>query len=119
MKTHDLITSLTTGLQPAQRHAVGRRLALSVIAGMLVATIAVLLTGGMRPDMGLVLDDPVFWLKSAFPATVAVAGEGCRYDLRFTFANGRAMVYRNIDICRYSAVRIRPLPRMAGALPGQ
>jgi hypothetical protein len=52
-------------------------------------------------------------------ATVEVAGEGCRYDLRFTFANGRAMVYRNIDICRYSAVRIRPLPRMAGALPGQ
>lgn len=52
-------------------------------------------------------------------ATVEVAGEGCRYDLRFTFANGRAMVYRDIDICRYSLVRIRPLPRMAGALPGQ
>lgn len=52
-------------------------------------------------------------------ATVEVVGEGCRYDLRFTFANGRAMVYRNIDICRYSAVRIRPLPRMAGALPGR
>lgn len=52
-------------------------------------------------------------------ATVEVAGEGCRYDLRFTFANGRAMVYRNIDICRYSTVRIRPLPRRPGALPGQ
>ena len=51
--------------------------------------------------------------------TVEVAGEGCSYDLRFTFANGRTMVYRNIDICRYSVVRIRPLPRMAGALPGQ
>ena len=73
MKTHDLITNLTTGLRPAERHAVGRRLALSVMAGMLVATLAVLLTGGMRPDMGLVLDDPVFWLKSSFPATVAVA----------------------------------------------
>ena len=52
-------------------------------------------------------------------STVEVAGEGCRYDLRFTFANGRAMVYRNIDICRYSTVRIRPLPRRPGALPGQ
>lgn len=52
-------------------------------------------------------------------ATVEVAGERCTYDLRFTFANGRSMVYRNIDICRYRTVRIRPLPRMTGALPGQ
>lgn len=50
-------------------------------------------------------------------ATVEVAGESCTYDLRFTFGNGRAMVYRNVDICRYRAVRIRPLPRMPGALP--
>jgi len=47
-------------------------------------------------------------------ATVEVAGEDCAYDLRFTFANGRAMVYRNIDICRYQIVRILPLPRMPG-----
>jgi hypothetical protein len=47
-------------------------------------------------------------------ATVQVAGEGCRYDLRFTFGNGRAMVYRDIDLCRYSTVRIRPLPRIPG-----
>ncbi|MGH8062907.1 MAG: hypothetical protein ACREO7_12940 [Pseudoxanthomonas sp.] len=52
-------------------------------------------------------------------ATVEVAGGSCRYDLRFTFLNGQAMVYRNVDICRYRAVRIRPLPRMPGALPGQ
>lgn len=51
-------------------------------------------------------------------ATLEVAGEGCRYDLRFTFVNGRAMVYRNVDICRYRAVRISPLPRMAGASHG-
>lgn len=51
-------------------------------------------------------------------ATVEVAGESCRYDLRFTFVNGRAMVYRNVDICRYRAVRIRPLPRAIGDTPG-
>jgi hypothetical protein len=51
-------------------------------------------------------------------ATVEVAGGSCTYDLRFTFGNGRAMVYRNVDICRYRAVRIRPLPRAVGGTPG-
>lgn len=43
--------------------------------------------------------------------TLEVADAGCRYDLRFTFIDGRAMVYRGIDICRYPRVRIRHLPR--------
>jgi hypothetical protein len=73
------------------------------------------------PDSGVFRETPlgVPLRGGGDSATVQVAGEGCRYDLRFTFANGRAMVYRNIDICRYSAVRIRPLPRLAGAMPGQ
>jgi hypothetical protein len=46
-------------------------------------------------------------------ATVQFAGQNCNYDLRFTFGNGRKMVYRNVDICRYPVVRISPMPRMA------
>jgi hypothetical protein len=38
--------------------------------------------------------------------------------LRFTFGNGRTMVYRDIDICRYRVVRIQPLPRMGRSIPG-
>lgn len=41
--------------------------------------------------------------------TLEVADASCRYDLRFTFVDGRAMVYRGIDICRYPRVRIRGL----------
>lgn len=41
--------------------------------------------------------------------TLQVADASCRYDLRFTFADGRAMVYRGIDICRYPRVRVRGL----------
>jgi len=43
-------------------------------------------------------------------ATVALTGEECRYDLRFTFRNGRSMLYPDVDICAHR-VSIRPLPR--------
>lgn len=42
-------------------------------------------------------------------ATFRLAGAACRYDLRFTFRNGRSMLYPNVDICA-NRVRIRPLP---------
>ena len=43
-------------------------------------------------------------------ATVSVDAEGCRYDFRFQFRNGKAMVYENVDVCRYGKMYIRPLP---------
>lgn len=46
--------------------------------------------------------------------TVAVRGEGCRYDLRFSFADGRVLRYEGVDLCRYGKVAVRPLPRDAG-----
>lgn len=42
--------------------------------------------------------------------TLQLAGDACRYDLRFTFRNGRSMIYRDVDICAHR-VSIRPLPR--------
>jgi len=44
-------------------------------------------------------------------ATVGVHGAGCRYDLRFAFDDGRTLVYKDLDVCHYGLVRIRPLPR--------
>jgi hypothetical protein len=43
--------------------------------------------------------------------TVEMPADGCLYDLRFEFRNGRTMVYKDVDLCRYSTVRIRPLPQ--------
>lgn len=43
--------------------------------------------------------------------TLGLADASCRYDLRFKFIDGRAMVYPGVDICRYPRVRIRHLPR--------
>ncbi|MEP6907061.1 MAG: hypothetical protein ABI858_03645 [Pseudoxanthomonas sp.] len=44
-------------------------------------------------------------------ATFGLAGEQCRYALRFTFINGRSMLYPDVDICAYR-VSIRPVPRV-------
>lgn len=44
-------------------------------------------------------------------ATFPLAGSACRYDLRFTFRNGRSMLYPDVDVCAHR-VRIRPLPRL-------
>ncbi len=43
-------------------------------------------------------------------ATFALPGDACRYDLRFTFRNGRSMLYPDVDVCAHR-VSIRPLPR--------
>lgn len=44
-------------------------------------------------------------------STIEVPGEGCRYDFRFDFRDGRSLVYRNVDVCRSRALRIRPMSR--------
>ena len=43
-------------------------------------------------------------------ATLQIAGDECRYDFRFVFANERAVIYPAIDVCRYRSLRIQPLP---------
>lgn len=44
-----------------------------------------------------------------YSATVEWTGEQCVYDLRFTFGNGRTVVYGDIDVCRNRSLRIQPL----------
>jgi len=43
--------------------------------------------------------------------TLQVPAETCRYDFRFAFRDGRSLLYPNIDVCRASVLRVRPLPR--------
>ncbi|MGH8079142.1 MAG: hypothetical protein ACREP7_01115 [Lysobacter sp.] len=43
--------------------------------------------------------------------TLQIAAHSCRYDFRFQFANARAVVYTDIDVCRYRSLRIAPLAR--------
>jgi len=43
-------------------------------------------------------------------ATVEVAGQACLYDVRLLFRNGRALIYKDVDMCSGGKLSIRPLP---------
>jgi hypothetical protein len=43
--------------------------------------------------------------------TLAVDQPGCRYDMQLQFRNGRAVVYKDVDVCRLQSLRIDPLQR--------
>jgi len=45
---------------------------------------------------------------------VALRRVGCRYDLRFVFADGRTLRYEDVDLCRHGEVAVRALPRGTG-----
>jgi hypothetical protein len=47
--------------------------------------------------------------------TIQIVGEGCAYDIKTTFADGRAVVYSDIDVCRYRALRMPPPPQRTNA----
>ena len=46
--------------------------------------------------------------------TIQLAGPDCRYDLRFSLADGRVLEYAAIDVCRHRGLRVAA-PRRAPA----
>ncbi|QQP94961.1 hypothetical protein [Lysobacter enzymogenes] len=46
-------------------------------------------------------------------ATIELAGPGCRYDLRFSLANGRVLEYADVDACRHRGLRVAAAPQRA------
>ena len=43
--------------------------------------------------------------------TIRIPSDGCSHDIRFVFRDGKSMVYRGVDVCRASVVRIRKPPQ--------
>lgn len=73
MKTDALITMLASGPVRADAGLTNRRLATAAGAGLVVATVAMLLGLGPRPDLAAAASLPMFWLKLAIPLVVAGA----------------------------------------------
>ncbi len=42
--------------------------------------------------------------------TVRLGNNGCRFDLRLAFRNGRDAIYREVDVCRGDVLVVQPLP---------
>lgn len=75
MKTDDLITLLATGAGSVDHRATRRRLPVAVTISVLVAITWMAAWLRVRPDIAQAVELPMFWIKLAFPATVAaIAG---------------------------------------------
>ena len=73
MKTDALIAMLARGPVAADARTTERRLAAAALLGALVAEACALATFGLRHDIAAAVPLPAFWLKIAFPATLAAA----------------------------------------------
>jgi len=72
MKTDDLITLLAAGEGPVDRHALARRLAQALLAGLLAAVLMTVALYGVRSDLADVARTPLFWAKLALPGSLAL-----------------------------------------------
>ncbi len=71
MKSDELVLLLATGVEPVERHPVGRRHAVAVGLGLIGAGALMLMLLGLRPDLAEVVRLPMFWVKLAFVAGLA------------------------------------------------
>ena len=69
MNTNELIDLLSAGESAVDRHALGRRFAVALVAGALGALLLMAAVFGVRPD--LVARTPLFWAKVALPGSLA------------------------------------------------
>lgn len=74
MNTDRLIAALAAGVEPVDPHAGHRRLALSTVAGFAAGLPLLLLLLGINPALAQAAVLPMFWVKFAFVAALALAG---------------------------------------------
>jgi len=73
MKTDELVTLLATSAEAVEPDASSRRYATALGWGAFGATLLMAIMLGVRSDIDAAARLPMFWLKLAFPASVAVA----------------------------------------------
>lgn len=73
MKTEDLVSALAGDAAPVDRARHERRFRNRMLAGPALALALMLLLLGPRPDLAAAAQLPMFWLKLALPAAVALA----------------------------------------------
>lgn len=72
-RTDDMIEALVRDLRPTPRRALERRFALGVLPALAVSLALMLAILGLRVDMTQAVTLPVFWIKSAYNALLALA----------------------------------------------
>jgi hypothetical protein len=72
MKTENLISLLSTGVEPADRYALTKRFGLAMLAAACGSTILMAVVYGVRTDINQIWTTPLFLAKVAFPLSLAV-----------------------------------------------
>ncbi|WP_442114365.1 DUF1109 domain-containing protein [Pseudomonas sp. NUPR-001] len=70
MKTDELIALLATGNEPVDQRMFARRLSLAILVALIGAVLLTVLLFGVRDDIAVVAQTPLFWAKLALPATL-------------------------------------------------
>lgn len=73
MRTDDLISVLAADLAPVDPARADRAFLAKLAAGALIAIAIMLIWLGPRPDIAAAVRLPMFWLKLALPASLAIA----------------------------------------------
>ena len=76
MRTDDLLTELSDALEPVQKGAVARTLAIGLICGVIGSVLLMMVTIGIRRDLAQAVEGGAFWMKVTY--TLAIAGVGLR-----------------------------------------
>jgi len=72
MRTDDLVGLLSTGITPVRRSTAARRFGISLPIAAIGATALMATVFGVRPDLGAVVNTPIFWEKLALPLCLAI-----------------------------------------------
>ncbi|AXV18269.1 hypothetical protein CYG48_21225 (plasmid) [Neorhizobium sp. SOG26] len=79
--TDRMITDLVRDLRPVPRHALRDRFLLGLLPALAVSLLLMLAILGLRSDMPEALMLPVFWIKSAYNALIALVALWATYHL--------------------------------------
>lgn len=72
-QTDDFIDSLVGDLKPVPQNTLGRRFMAGILPALIVSLLLMLAILGLRIDMATALMLPMFWVKSAYNALIALA----------------------------------------------
>ena len=72
MNTDQLIESLVKDLEPAPRHAVGRRLAFGLALGAIGTLTVIVLWLGFNPDLDVAVRHYAFWMKWLYTLSLGI-----------------------------------------------
>lgn len=72
MKTDELIAMMASGVAPVDRRLPLRQMVQALTLGAVLSLLLMLKVYGLRPDLGVMLGVPMFWIKLAFPSALAV-----------------------------------------------